>query len=369
MEKLKLEMKKLEEQYNKKIDQLYQQSANLFTHKTQKNAKDIEKKMEKLHQKIEKHRENYNRTKQKLRLEIQKIEIPLIKTQFTKVHHDKIAQKDILKQKFKKSPDEVRTILKKQWQKKKSACANPKVVLHYEHFNLYPGEWESVKKTFFKYPKDLFPISQRDLKIPIQKNIILYQDVEGLKNNLEWIKKQQAYLQDLLPNDFALVVDYSVSETNFIGVKKFFKQKRLASIINNAPPLEADLLVYRGITNDYFPKKDNMFLNKRFISTTYALHAAFNFMGDFNCCLLQILLPKGTRCLFMPIVSVYPDECEILLPITTIFKISSKDMHSLNDSWTLGRFSSSYPFEKDIIKASIPSNFKSFIYKYFGLTL
>jgi len=364
---VKEELKLLEDDFINKTNDLYLQINRLIETKTEKNKKDVDLKIKTMNEKIDKEFLKYSNQKHILTKKIKKLEKPLFKKQFQKVNFNKRAQKDILKHTFDKTPEQTRQILKQEWASKKSICPNPKIILKFEHFDAYNSMWEYKKETLYKYPKDFFPITNHD--ILQQNSFIFYQDIEGLTQNVAWIKKQEDYIKDLPSKSIELLIDYSSDQTLFIGLKNFWKQRQLASIIENSPPLESDLIVNRGISKDYFPKKNKMFLNKRFVSTTYALHPAFRFMGNLECCVLQILLPKGTRCIFMPIISVYPEESEILLPINTTFKILNKDITSINDTWKLNQSPESYPFQKKIIKVKIPGRFKSFMYKYFGLSL
>lgn len=354
-------IKEKKQQYNKK-----KESYDINIEKLYENYDENKKQIQKLQDLWQIDNKNYMNQIGSLENYLKKIEKPLYLKEFQKVNYNKFMEKEILKKKFYKDSNQVREILRQEWQNEKSICKNQKITLEFERYNQEEG-WSFTKETIYKYPINFYPITKDDLNYNPQKKLILYQDIEGLEKNKDWIQKQVKYIQDLKIEDFELLIDYSYDQNEFIGKKNLKKQNRLKKIINNSPPLDYDLIVYRGINNDYFSQQNKYFYNNRFISTTYLLHEAFKFMGSYGCCIVQIYLPKGTRCIFMPILSVYPEENEILLSKDSVFKILKKNMNSVNDTWQYDI--SSYPFQKKIIKTKIPSNFKSFMYKYLGISL
>jgi len=354
--------------------QQFEKEKNIYydeLHELNKNHDENIKKIQKLIQKHKLNNKNFKNEIKNIEKLMKKIEKPIYDKEFKKVNYNKILQKDILKKKFNKDPNQVRDILRQEWQNKKSIYKNDEIKLEFERYSLKEDwfederEWISFEETVHKYPYDFFPITKEDLKYNSKNKLILYQDVKGLKKNKDWIQKQVEYIKNLKITDLELLIDYSFDQNDFIGIKNLEKQKRLKKIIDNSPPLEYDLIVYRGITNDYLSQQKKYFVNERFVSTSYLLHEAFKFMGD-KCCIIQILLSKGTKCIFMPILSVYPEEGEILLPKGIVFKVLKKNMESINDSWN---YHNTFPFQKKIIKTKIPSNFKSYIYKFFGISL
>jgi hypothetical protein len=95
----------------------------------------------------------------------------------------------------------------------------------------------------------------------------------------------------------------------------------LTSIINNAPPLPRDAIVFRGMSSSNFILKPN-----RFISTTLTSVAATEFARNRETqqwgMMLKITLPAGSRCLFMAPISDVSNEFEILLPPNTLLKLT-----------------------------------------------
>lgn len=87
---------------------------------------------------------------------------------------------------------------------------------------------------------------------------------------------------------------------------------RINRIFKNIPPIEDDIIVYRGITKfDKLAAINN--LSKGYVSTSLSKYIADSFAGN-NCCLFTIRLPKGSSVLPILSFSKYPTEQEILLP-------------------------------------------------------
>lgn len=90
---------------------------------------------------------------------------------------------------------------------------------------------------------------------------------------------------------------------------------RLDGIIRRAPPLPCSLTVYRGVR---YPKGQVMIprvIIPWYLSTTLSVPQAREFIPQKRrCCLLRIRVPRGARALFLPLLSYYPHEMEILFP-------------------------------------------------------
>jgi hypothetical protein len=102
----------------------------------------------------------------------------------------------------------------------------------------------------------------------------------------------------------------------------------LRRIISNAPPLEFNMLVYRGIKSKYI-SKDMYFKNTRFSSASIDFTKAQNFTDKKStneCCMLQVFVPKHTRILYIDAVSHYPEH-EVLINIGSQYLV--KDNISL----------------------------------------
>lgn len=122
-------------------------------------------------------------------------------------------------------------------------------------------------------------------------------------------------------------------------VKKF--KVDLERIINGAPSVDKPFIVFRGVKDDYFLKKNKhgIYNNEGFISTTMDLRVIRKFT-ETKCCLKRITLSKGTKCLFLGGVSRVPEECEILLSNKATYvmkngrfssRLYDQPMHALND--------------------------------------
>lgn len=89
----------------------------------------------------------------------------------------------------------------------------------------------------------------------------------------------------------------------------------LTNIILDAPPLFHHLVVYKGVKSVAYMDftENNMYTNKRFISTTYSAPIATgSTFTNPKCCVQKITLLQGTQCLY-PVMTYYTEH-EILLP-------------------------------------------------------
>ena len=129
----------------------------------------------------------------------------------------------------------------------------------------------------------------------------------------------------------------------------------LDKLILAAPKLKRQIVVWRGVKNDYHLTGDNkykthkrgmyagvMYSNNGFISTSMNIDSSFGFMqgqtrpkqGEVQCCLKRIVLTKGFPCLLMTGVSYY-NEFEILLPDNVVYYMNTKKQKGtyVTDSW------------------------------------
>lgn len=114
----------------------------------------------------------------------------------------------------------------------------------------------------------------------------------------------------------------------------------LEKVVRNAPKTPLQFWVYRGIDqNDYVvvgDKKRYVFKNDLFMSTTLNLCHAGTFKNEYNnCCIQQILVPKGISCLMVLLLSFFPEEIEILFPPGAhLYPISPDFIASNTDTMT-----------------------------------
>ena len=94
-------------------------------------------------------------------------------------------------------------------------------------------------------------------------------------------------------------------------------KNRLEHIIRNAPKTSIQFWLYRGIDKkDYViigNEKRFVFRNVPFMSSSLNICKSSRFKSkQSSCCIQQILVPKGVSCLFISMISSYPDEEEIV---------------------------------------------------------
>jgi len=88
----------------------------------------------------------------------------------------------------------------------------------------------------------------------------------------------------------------------------------LQKIIDHAPSIPSECVVYRGL-RDYSYKKprSQRVAFPTFISTSVTLSTAREFLGDSSCCIVKLLLQPGVKALFLRGLSTFAHENEVLL--------------------------------------------------------
>lgn len=107
-------------------------------------------------------------------------------------------------------------------------------------------------------------------------------------------------------------------------VKQYTEE--LLSILNKAPELKEETVVFRGTKTYYYKKnKDDIFTNIDIMSTTINPNIALKFSGkeETECCFNQIHLSPGTKVIFMEPITQGEEEFEIIIPPNNNFKIIS----------------------------------------------
>ena len=105
----------------------------------------------------------------------------------------------------------------------------------------------------------------------------------------------------------------------------------LNKIILASPPLENNLIVYKGVRQmDYLKfNEKNTYTNKQFISTSF--NSSYSLLFPYhNCCMQKIFLLKGTKVLF-PVMS-YFTEYELILPPNRLMYAVSKPYTPINNN-------------------------------------
>ena len=108
----------------------------------------------------------------------------------------------------------------------------------------------------------------------------------------------------------------------------------LKRIIDNAPPVKKEMVVYRGVKDDYFLKgaKNNYYHNKCFVSCTLSPSHALLYLRGNQCCFKRITLLPGTKVLFISGLSCYPDELEIVINVDSTLYIKETFKRRVYDS-------------------------------------
>ena len=161
------------------------------------------------------------------------------------------------------------------------------------------------KITFIPYSDEIPPIQDEKEYEVIYFKFIKDSYLNGLKQNQGWFKNQLHYIQNLSYKDRALLAQYTTSVSEI--VQKPHNHERINELIRSSPPLDSDLIVFRGgwtLPNCY----------PRILSTSLHLRTAVQFSARNNNIFL-IRLPKGFPCLFISFISGYSlTEYEVLLP-------------------------------------------------------
>lgn len=106
------------------------------------------------------------------------------------------------------------------------------------------------------------------------------------------------------------------------------KTQQLDALIRAAPPSKKSHVLFRAIGSNvpaleaYAHGADADFLSKGIVSMSVSFDAARAFLEDNEtCCMLVLLLPKGTRMLEVLETSAWAEEGEVLLPHGSKFKV------------------------------------------------
>lgn len=118
---------------------------------------------------------------------------------------------------------------------------------------------------------------------------------------------------------------YFTDEFYKFAIREFIKN--LEDIINRAPVLTEDAILYRGVKDvKYLSNDARTFLNVQFMSTSYSPRVAFEYADKrIGCCVKKLRVPAGTKCIWMEPVTLHAGEHEVLLPPQLKFKILSHE--------------------------------------------
>lgn len=109
----------------------------------------------------------------------------------------------------------------------------------------------------------------------------------------------------------------------------------LSRIIKDSPPLEKELVIYRGVKDDYFMRdaKDKYYTNKTFVSCSLDPSHAYKYLRNNTCCFKRIVMLPGTRALFISGISCYPNEMEMVVDVGSTMYISEFKTHKKYDDY------------------------------------
>lgn len=124
-------------------------------------------------------------------------------------------------------------------------------------------------------------------------------------------------------NFFASQISFFGNAANIATLLEQYKQD-LLKIIDGAPRLTSDLVVYRGIQSEAH-LTDSDYKNIDFLSTTLDPASVLPFTttfedksgetrAKFHCCVYEMTLHKSVPCIYMQFISEFSDEFEVLVP-------------------------------------------------------
>lgn len=193
-------------------------------------------------------------------------------------------------------------------------------------------KWMEQKVNEFDHDKIYFPfyvqcytlIDQITLKFDPK-----FSYKNSMKNVSDWLEECKTLgIQDAY--SLFMKIAFCFKFEFWIQVMEIFKSD-FKRIINNAPPVRKETVVYRGVTNDYFLKgaKDNYYQNTCFVSSSFNPNHALLYLRDEQCCLKRITLLPGSRVLFISGLSSYPNELEIVINVDSLLYITQKSTNHI----------------------------------------
>lgn len=99
-------------------------------------------------------------------------------------------------------------------------------------------------------------------------------------------------------------------------------------VCNKAPKLKYNVTLYRGVQTKDF--KSLRPIENEFVSTTIDPDIARNFKAEGECCILNMLVEKGVKALFLAEISHFSEEQEVLLVQPLHFKTVLSDKETVN---------------------------------------
>ena len=148
-----------------------------------------------------------------------------------------------------------------------------------------------------------------------------FKQFEKLLNPSKWKNKPFPFTSQLMQLT-GNPLQFSLTEEQWFQVFQLFISD-FHRIVKNAPPLEYNLIVYRGLSQEF---KTNSHFNKteQFNSATLDLKIARDFIKD-TCCMLQISILKGSNVLYLNSISNYPEQ-EVIINIGSTYLVKNKTL-------------------------------------------
>lgn len=186
---------------------------------------------------------------------------------------------------------------------------------------LFTIEW--LKTTYNDY-EDETPFILKDNK---NKLFIFNQQIYKHYKTDDW------KYENLLKNTNEEIFNkyYSINLEDYKTIFKSYIYD-LMKIFNKAPKLTSRLIVYRGIKDEYhlLNKKENIFVNKLFSSTTFLFDVAYKFVDKNKGIIQRITIDIGIPILFLEGITLNTREYEILLPINTYYIIQNPSIKTIS---------------------------------------
>ena len=206
----------------------------------------------------------------------------------------------------------------------------------YNSYNIINGMYNNDKEWWEKL-QDVIKYMEKNKYFPF-----FYQAVEMIsqfpfsitqKKTINYFKNSSA-LSEL----YLKFIDVKKELMNDVW-KMFWKEvlieysRDLDRIIKNAPKTSSCVTVWRGTNTSYWLNSiyNDKYLFPSFTSTSLELRVADKFRDEEGeCCLMRIIIPKGSSCLFVGSLSAF-SESEILFGKNAIFKQDNIITHNIQN--------------------------------------
>lgn len=158
--------------------------------------------------------------------------------------------------------------------------------------------------------------------VEIEKDIIV--TIDGLKKKVSsWIETMKSST-NLKAYNIMMKIGKYFSYRFWVSAMELYKDD-LKRIIANAPRTTKRMVVFRGVQSEYFVKeaKDSFYKTNNFMSATLKPYHATLYQRDKRCCFKRIVVPPGSRILFITGMSFFNKELEVLINIDSVFYIKN----------------------------------------------